>query len=152
MRRERTGNILQTTALVNEAYLRLVDQSQATAQKRIQFFALAAQIMRHILIDHARERLRGKRGRGAQHVRFDEALVFSPTKSPELVALDESLTRLATFDARKAQVVELRYFGGMSVEEVAEVLQVHPATVIRDWSLAKAWLKCELKRAGINAS
>jgi RNA polymerase sigma factor (TIGR02999 family) len=147
MRLERPGHTLQTTALINEAYLRFVNQAQVNAQHRPQFFALAAQIMRHILVDYARGARRGKRGNGMRNLTLDEALDISPQKSAELVALDEALSRLAQFDARKAKVVELRYFGGMEVEEIAEALQVHPNTVVRDWRLAKAWLKREVAEA-----
>jgi RNA polymerase sigma-70 factor (ECF subfamily) len=147
MRMESPGHTLQTTALINEAYLRLVDQDQANWQNRAQFFGLSARIMRHILVDHARASRRGKRGGGMQHLPLNEGLVFSPSKSASLIALDEALTRLESFDARKAQVVELRYFSGMSVEETAEVLHVSENTVIRDWSLAKVWLKRELIQA-----
>jgi RNA polymerase sigma factor (TIGR02999 family) len=144
MRMERQGHTLQTTALVNEAYLKLVGQAQVDWQNRAQFLGLAAGMMRHILVDHARELCRGKRGGGARVLPLDEGLDFSPEKSAALVALDDALQELARFDPRKAQVVELRYFGGMSVEETAEALAVHPNTVIRDWGLAKAWLKREL--------
>ena len=152
MRMESPGHTLQTTALINEAYLRLVDQDQVNWQNRAQFFGLSARIMRNILVDHARASRRGKRGGGMQHLPLNEGLVFSPSKSASLIALDEALTRLESFDPRKAQVVELRYFSGMSVEETAEALHVSDNTVIRDWSLAKVWLKRELiqadKRAG----
>jgi len=152
MRSERHGHTLQTTALVNEAYLRLMDQAQIDWQNRAHFLGVAARLMRHILVDHARGLARGKRGGGAQLLPLDEALVFSPARSAELVALDDALTELAKFDARKAQIVELRYFGGLNVEENAAVLAVHPNTVIRDWSLARAWLKGEIVRgAGANA-
>lgn len=116
MRRERPGHTLQTTALINEAYLRLVDQTQVRWTNRAHFFAIAARLMRHILVDHARGMQRGKRGGGQFHLPLDEGLVFSPAKSAQLVALDDALIRLAGFDSRKAQIVELRYFGGMSVE------------------------------------
>ena len=148
MRLERPGHTLQTTALVNEAYLKLVDQAKVDWQNRAQFLGLAAHMMRHILVDHARELCRGKRGGGARVLPIDEALVFSPAKSAALVALDDALNELAAFDPRKAQIVELRYFGGMSVEETASALGVHPNTVIRDWGLAKAWLKRELTPKG----
>jgi RNA polymerase sigma factor (TIGR02999 family) len=144
MRMERQGHILQTTALVNEAYLKLVDQAQVDWQNRAQFLGVAARLMRHILVDHARELCRGKRGGGGQVLPLDERLTLSPAKSAGLVALDDALTELAGFDARKAQVVELRYFGGMTAEETAEALGVHPKTVMRDWRLAKMWLKREL--------
>ncbi|MBV8729082.1 MAG: sigma-70 family RNA polymerase sigma factor, partial [Acidobacteriia bacterium] len=135
----------ETTALVNEAYLKLVDQSRATWKDRAHFFAAAAGIMRRILVDHARGLRRTKRGAGAAHLPFDE-MIFKPAKSAALVALDDALNDLASVDPRKARIVELRYFGGMSVEETAEALGVHPNTVIRDWGLAKAWLARELQR------
>jgi RNA polymerase sigma-70 factor, ECF subfamily len=144
MRHENPDHTLQTTALVNEAYLKLVDQSRASWQNRTQFFGVAAAIMRRILVDYARTGQRAKRGAGAGHLPLDE-FIFTPAKSDELVALDDALGDLARIDPRKARVVELRYFGGLSVEETAEVLGVHPNTVVRDWSLAKAWLARELK-------
>jgi RNA polymerase sigma factor (TIGR02999 family) len=144
MRKEREGHTLQTTALVNEAYLKLVDQSRANWENRAQFLGVAASLMRRILVDHARGLCRNKRGGAAGHLPIDEGLVFSPAKSAALVALDDALQDLARVDPRRAQVVELRYFGGLSVEEAAETLHVHPNTVIRDWSLARAWLKREL--------
>ena len=140
MRRERAGHTLQTTALVNEAYLRLVDQKQVRWQNRAHFFAVAAQVMRHILIDHARTRGRDKRGGEAQHVSLDEAEAMSSARAAELLALDEALNELAKIDERRSKVVELRYFGGLSIEETAEVLKVKPITVSRDWRWAKAWL------------
>ena len=146
MRREREGHTLQTTALVNEAYIRLIGDTRLEWRNRAQFFGLAAQLMRHILVDHARGLLRGKRGGGVKLLPLNEALVFSSEKSAELTALDDALTELAKFDSRKAQIVELRYFGGLSVEEAAEVLGVHPNTVIRDWGFAKRWLKREILR------
>jgi RNA polymerase sigma factor (TIGR02999 family) len=146
MRMESPGHTLQTTALVNEAYLRLVDRKQVNWQNRAQFFALAAHIMRHILVDYARGSRRQKRGgENVFQLPFNEELVFSPAKSSTLMALDEALDRLADVDARKARVVELRYFGGMSVEETAEVLEVSIRTVISDWRLAKVWRKIESK-------
>ena len=160
MRMERQGHTLQTTALVNEAYLKLVDQAQVEWQNRAQFLGVAARLMRHILVDHARELCRGKRGGGAHVLPLDEGLVFSPVKSAALVALDDALNEPAGFDARKAQIVEFRYFGGMSVrrqlfqmsvEETAEALGVHPNTVIRDFGLAKVWLKRELSPKGAHA-
>jgi RNA polymerase sigma factor (TIGR02999 family) len=147
MRLERLGHTLQTTALVNEAYIRLIDQAQISWQNRAQFIAVAARLMRQILVDHARRLRREKRGAGV----LDEELIFSPAKSAALVALDDALDDMAAFDARKVKVVELRYFGGMSVEETAEVLGVHPKTVNRDWALAKAWLKRELGAKSANA-
>jgi len=146
MRMESSGHTLQTTALVNEAYLRLVDQSQVDCQNRAHFFAIAARLMRHILVDHARGSRRGKRGGGAAHLPLDEGMVFAPAKSGALIALDDALTELAKFDPRKVQVVEMRYFGGMTVEETAEVLGVHPATIVRDWDMAKRWLKNEISQ------
>ena len=146
MRKERPGHTLQTTALVNEAYLKLIDQTKVKWQDRAHFFGIAARIMRQILIDHARGVRREKRGGQLNRISWDEAIVFSPAKSGMLVALDEALDRLPRTDARKARVVELRYFGGLTVEEMAEVLQVHPNTVLRDWTLAKAWLKRELEK------
>jgi RNA polymerase sigma-70 factor (ECF subfamily) len=151
MRREAPGHTLQTTALINEAYLRLVKQSHPAGQDRTHFFAVAARVMRHILADHARGLQRDKRGGGICVLPLDEDLVFSPAKSAELIALDEALDRLAHFDPRKAQVVELRYFGGMNVEETAAVLKVSANTVIRDWGLAKVWLKRELMARGADA-
>jgi RNA polymerase sigma-70 factor, ECF subfamily len=144
MRLERDGHTLQTTALLNETYLRLVNEREVRSEHRAQFLALAAQVMRHILVDHARGVCRGKRGNGIPELPLNEAFIFSRQKSNDLVALDEALSRLADTSARKAKVVELRYFGGMSVEEVAEALQVHSNTVVRDWKLAKAWLKREV--------
>lgn len=151
MRMERSGHTLQTTALVNEAYLKLVDQAQVDWQNRAQFLGVAARLMRHVLVDHARKLQRGKRGGGARKLRLDEGLAISSAKSAELVALDDALNELTRFDSRKARVVELRYFGGLSVDETAEALAVHPNTVINDWSLAKAWLKHELSPRGANA-
>ena len=148
MRMEPPGHTLQTTALIHEAYLHLVDQPPTPWQNRIHFFALASRLMRHILVDHARGLRRGKRGGGRFRLPLDEGLVFSRTKSAELIALDDALNQLSRFDSRKATIVDLRYFGGMSVEETAEALKVHPNTVIRDWSLAKLWLKRELSKAG----
>jgi RNA polymerase sigma factor (TIGR02999 family) len=145
MRTERPGHSLQTTALVNETYLKLIRDGQADWQNRAHFFGLAAQLMRHILVDHARGLCSQKRG-GGLRLPLDERLTFTPAKSTALVALDGALNELAKFDTRKAKVVELRYFGGMSVEEAAEVLNVHPNTVINDWKLARIWLKRELTR------
>jgi len=144
MSREDAGHTLQTTALVNEAYLRLVDQKQSHWRNRAQFVGVAAQLMRRILIDHARSRAYAKRGGGVRPVELDEAAVLSPTQAEAVLAVDEALQRLATFDARKARIVELRYFGGLTVEETAEVLKISPITVMRDWSFAKAWLHREL--------
>ncbi|HEV8369115.1 MAG TPA: sigma-70 family RNA polymerase sigma factor [Pyrinomonadaceae bacterium] len=145
-RRNRRGHTLQTTALVDEAYLRLVDQRNARFENRTHFFAIAAEVMRRILVDHARSHIRAKRGGGAQMVELDEAASIAPERSTDLVALDEALTDLAKFDARKARVVELRFFGGLDVNETAAALAVHPNTVIKDWSLAKAWLYSRIVR------
>ena len=153
MRKERQGHTLQTTALVNEAYMKLVDQSHANWKNRAHFVGVAATLMRRILVDHARGLQRNKRGGAAEHLLLDEGLVFSPAKSAALIALDDALEDLARMDPRKAQVVDLRYFGGLSVEEAAEALHVHPNTVIRDWDLARKWLKRELTRGhSTNAS
>ncbi len=151
MRKERQGHTLQTTALVNEVYLKLVDQTQVNWQDRAQFLGIAARLMRQILVDHARELHRGKRGGGAPLLPLDEGLVFSTERSAALVALDDALNDLAGFDPRKAQIVELRCFGGLTVAEAAEALGVHPNTVVHEWGLAKAWLKHELRPKGAHA-
>jgi len=142
---ERTGHTLQTTALINEVYVRLVDIGGVSWQDRGHFFALCARLMRRILTDLARARYTHKRGSGAQVLDLDEALVVGATPRRELVALSDALDRLAKLDPRKARVVELRFYGGLSVEESAGVLEVSPETVMRDWRLAKAWLWRELK-------
>src|SRR6202142_1300608 len=147
MRRERDDHTLQATALVHEAYLKLVEQRSVNWQSRAHFFGVAAQLMRRILIDHARGHSRQKRGGEDKKVSLDEAFVFSEQQADELLAVDDSLNRLAEIDPRQARVVELRFFGGLSVEEAAEVLGVSPKTVKRDWSVAKAWLHGELKAA-----
>ncbi len=144
MRRERVGHTLQTTALVNEAYLRLIDVKQVKWQDRAHFFAIAADLMRRILVDYARTRAYQKRGGDMRKVSFDEALCITPEPETDLVRLDDALKALADFDSRKAKVVELRFFGGLSVEDTAEVLKVSPDTVKRDWRLAKVWLLTEL--------
>ena len=144
MARERLNHTLQTTALINEAYLRLVDLSSVTWQDRAHFFAVSAKVMRQILTDHARSRHYHKRGGGAEHVALDASLVVSPEMPPDLAALDDALKALETVDPRKSQVVELRFFGGLSVEETAEVLEVSAETVKRDWRLAKVWLLREM--------
>jgi RNA polymerase sigma-70 factor (ECF subfamily) len=143
MSRERTGHTLQATALVNEAYLRLVDYKRMRWENRAHFFAVSAQLMRRILVDHARQR-NLKRGAGVEHVALDETAVVGGDQSGSLVALDDAMQALANIDLRKARVVELRYFGGLSVEETAEVLKVSPITVKRDWSTARAWLYREM--------
>ncbi len=144
MRGERAGHTLQTTALVNEAYLRLVDTQRVRWQNRAHFFAVSAQLMRRILVDFARSRRSLKRGEGAQKVTLDDALIMSPEQGQDVVALDEALKALAAVDSRKSQVVELRFFGGLTVEETAEVLKVSSDTVLRDWRMAKVWLLREL--------
>jgi len=144
MARERPGHTLQTTALVHEAYLRLVDQRQATWRNRAHFYGAAAQVMRRILVDHARARSAEKRGGDAPHLSLEEALTFSDDQSEELVRLDEALGRLAKLDDRQSRVVELRFFAGLSVEEAAEAMGISPKTVKRDWSVARAWLHREL--------
>lgn len=140
MRRERPGHTLQTTALVNEVYLRLVDHRGMRWQNRAHFYAVAAQAMRRILVDHARSRNFLKRGGNVKMIRLEEAATVAQKQAADLVALDDALSELATIDPRKSEIVEMRYFGGMSVEETAEVLGVSPVTVMRDWSTAKAWL------------
>jgi RNA polymerase sigma factor (TIGR02999 family) len=141
IRTERPGHTLQTSALVNEAFVRLVDQKDAHWQNRAHFFAIAAQMMRRILVDYARSRGYAKRGGNARQVTLNEELVMSDQRTSEVVALDEALGELANIDERKSKVVELRFFGGLSIEETADVLSVSPGTVMRDWTLAKAWLK-----------
>jgi len=142
---ERVGHSLQATALVNEAYLRLIDVSHVDWQNRAHFLAVSARLMRRILVDHARSRNYEKRGGGAQKVSFDEGLVVSLEPGQDLVALHDALTALAKVDPRKSQVVELRFFGGLSVEETADALHVSTDTVTRDWKLAKVWLLRELR-------
>jgi RNA polymerase sigma-70 factor (ECF subfamily) len=144
MRRENPGHTLQTTALVNEAYLKLVDQREVRWQNRAHFFALSSQLMRRILLDHARAQKRGKRGGDAVHVDLEDVAVITPEKSEDLIALDEALTRLAQFDPSKSKIVEMRFFGGLSVNEIAEVLGIAPVTVMLHWRLAKAWLRREI--------
>lgn len=143
MRGERSGHSLQATALVNEAYIRLTDYRRMRWQNRAHFFAVSAQLMRRILVDHAR-RHNLKRGMGIQHVSLEETAVVGE-RNQDLVVLDDALQALARFDSRKAQVVELRFFGGLSVEETAEVLKLSPITIMRDWSTARAWLYREMK-------
>ena len=146
MRDERAANTLQTTALVNEVYLRLVDVKNVDWQQRAQFFAITAQMMRRILVDAARARGSHKRGGGAVKVNVDEVPVMSPEPDASLVALDEALEAFAAVAPRQAKLVELRYFGGLSEEEIAEVLKISPRTVRRDWEFAKSWLMRELSR------
>lgn len=145
MRRERSNHTLQATALVHEAYLKLVEQRSVDWQSRAHFMGIAAQLMRRILIDHARGHLRDKRGGGERPVPLDENLVFAPEQSMDLIELDLALQQLAGIDPRQAKIVELRFFGGLTVEETAEALAISPKTVKRDWSVAKAWLHGELK-------
>lgn len=144
MAREHGANTMQTTALVNELYLRLINERGMKWQNRSHFFAVAAQLMRFILVDYARGHARQKRGGHAQQVTLDEALIVSESNAADLLALDEALTRLASFDKRKSRIAEMRFFAGLSVEETADVLSVSPETVMRDWRLARAWLRKEL--------
>ena len=147
LRRERSNHTLQPTALINEAYLKLIDQRDVKWQNRAHFFAIAAQAMRRILVDHARERKREKRGGAAENLPIDEALtIVSEEKAVDLVALDEALNKLVTFDERQAKVVELRYFSGLSIDETAAVLNVSNVTIRRDWNMAKAWLHQEITK------
>jgi RNA polymerase sigma factor (TIGR02999 family) len=145
MRRERGNHTLQTSALVNEAYVKLIDQRDVRWQNRSHFFALSAQIMRRILLSHARDRVAQKRGAGADHVELDDAVILTKEKSAELIALDDALEKLAKFDKTKSRIVELRYFGGLTLEETAEALGIAPVTVSVNWRLAKAWLAREIR-------
>jgi RNA polymerase sigma factor (TIGR02999 family) len=144
MKRESLGHTLQTSALVNEAFLKLVGQRDVHWQNRAHFFGIAAQMMRRILVDYARSRGYAKRGGDARQVSLDEAAIVSEERAADVVALDDALKGLAEFDLRKSRIVELRFFGGLSIEETAEVLTVSPGTVMRDWTLAKAWLRREM--------
>ena len=144
---QRPNHTLQTTALVNEAYLRLADQTNPSWQNRAHFFAVAARAMRQIVVDYARSYQSQKRGGGALKVELDEAALVSPEQSKEIVDLHEALETLAALDSRKAQVVELKYFGGLNYDEIAEVLKISPVTVRRDWEFARAWLHTELHSA-----
>jgi RNA polymerase sigma-70 factor (ECF subfamily) len=146
LRGERPNHTLQPTALVHEAYLRLIDQTRVHWQGRTHFFAIGAQIIRRILVDHARQRKRRKRGGGAARVTLDDAVALAPQRDEEILALDEALEKLAKLDPRQAQVVEMRFFGGLSVKEVAEQLKVSTRTVEGDWTMARAWLLRELSR------
>ena len=147
MSRERAGHTLQTSALVNEAYVRLIDWKNVRWQNRAHFFGVSAQLMRRILVDFARARRYQKRGGGEQVIALDDAGVLSDEKGVDMIALDEALVSLAELDARQSKVVELRFFGGLSIEEAAEVLKVSPGTVRRDWSIARAWLHRELSKS-----
>jgi RNA polymerase sigma-70 factor (ECF subfamily) len=151
MARQQRGHTLQTTALVNEVYLKLVAFKEVSWQDRAHFFAVCAQLMRRILTDWARQQHTLKHGRKAPHLSFDEAIVVSPGRAADLVALDDALKALFVSDSRKGQVVELRFYGGLSVEETADVLKVSPETVIRDWRLAKLWLLREMSRGTVDA-
>ena len=146
MSRERPGHTLQTSALVNEAFLRLADQRDVQWQNRAHFIGIAGQMMRRILVDYARNRGYAKRGGGAVQVSLDEELIVSDERTAAIVALDDALQKLACLDERKSRLVELRFFGGLSIEETAEVLGVSPGTVMRDWTLAKAWLRREMSK------
>lgn len=145
LKNERAGQTLQATALVHEAYLELIDITSVDWQHRAHFYAVSAQIMRHILLDRARRRVAAKRGGDAERVNLDELPDLGGSRAKELIALEDALNALAAIDARKARVVELRFFGGLSVEETAEVLAVSPETVMRDWKFARSWLQAELK-------
>ena len=147
LRRERRDHTLQATALVHEAFLKLVDQRDVRWQNRAHFFGIAAQMMRRILVDHARAHAASKRGSGARPLSLDEALVVAPASNVDLLALDEALTRLGALDPQQSRVVELRFFGGLTMDETAKVLDISPATVGREWTLAKAWLYAELGHA-----
>jgi len=145
LRKERTGHTLQTTALVHEAYLKLVDQKKMSWQNRVQFFAAAAQVMRHILVDYARNRRAFKRGGEYCRLSLDEAIISSEEKNPDLLTLHEALNNLTAIDAQQSRVVELRVFGGLTVEETAEALGISARTVKREWAMAKAWLHKQIK-------
>ncbi|MGH9529575.1 MAG: sigma-70 family RNA polymerase sigma factor [Terriglobales bacterium] len=147
MRNERSGDSLQATALVHEVFLRLVEVDNVSWQDRAHFFAVSANMMRRILVDRARAKHMAKRGKGAIHVNFDDAPeIASGSRSREMVAVDDALNELAEIDPRKAKVIELRFFGGLSVEETAEVLKISPQSVMRDWKMARAWLLAEVAR------
>jgi RNA polymerase sigma factor (TIGR02999 family) len=151
MRKERSGDSLQATALVHEVFLRLVEVDNVTWQDRAHFFAVSANMMRRILVDRARAKNMSKRGNGAIHVNFDEAPeIASDLRSREMIAIDDALNDLAEVDPRKAKVIELRFFGGLSVEETAEVLKISPQSVMRDWKMARAWLLAELAEPGFH--
>ena len=152
MGRERAGHTLQTTAIVNEAYLHLIDQRNVQWQNRAHFFGIAAHLMRRVLADHARSRRSAKRGGGARQVSLEEAMIVSEERVADMEALDDALNSLAEIDERKSQIVEMRFFGGLSIKETAEVLGVSPGTVMRDWTLAKAWLRREIGKEGQDES
>ena len=146
LRSERQGHTLQTTALVNEVYLKLVNEREMQWQNRAHFFAVAARLIRNILVDYARTKNYAKRGGGAVHVTLDEAVMMADERATDVLTLDEALQALAAVDERKCKVAELRFFAGLSVEETAEVLKISPETVTRDWRMAKAWLRKELSK------
>ena len=152
IKKERPGHTLQTSALLNEAFLRLVDQRDVHWQSRAHFFSIAAQMMRRILVDYARSRRYAKRGGDARQVTFDEELVVSRQLSADVIELHDALNEMAAIDERKSKVVELKFFGGLSIEETAEVLGVSPGTVMRDWTLAKAWLRLAMESHRIDAT
>lgn len=147
MKQERAGHILQTSALINEAYLRLVDRPRIHWENRAQFFGIAARVMRRILVDDARKRKSDKRGSDAIHVTLNEATIVAHEQAANVMALDDALKSLEEIDPRQSQIVELRFFGGLSIDETAEVLKVSPGTVMRDWTFARAWLKNEMSGA-----
>jgi len=146
MRREDPGHTLQTSALINEAYIRLIDQQDVQWQNRAHFFAVAAQVMRHILVDHARRHAYAKRGGGARKFSLDEVVVSTEQRAAELIALDDALNKLAALDLRKSKIIELRFFGGLNLEETAEAMKISSPTVQREWRSAKAWLRREMGR------
>jgi RNA polymerase sigma factor (TIGR02999 family) len=146
LRREMTGHALQPTALVHEAYLRIVDQRRVQWRNRAQFYGIAAQIMRRILVDHARSGQAGKRGRGWEFVPLVDHEPAPVAASVDLIALDQALQRLHAFDAQQSRIVELRYFGGLTIDETADVMRISPATVVREWTIARAWLRAELTK------
>jgi RNA polymerase sigma-70 factor, ECF subfamily len=151
MSRERPGHTLQTTALMDDAYLQLAGKGHVQWENRAHFFAVAAQLMRRIMVDHARQRHTLKRGGGAIRVTLDECAAVTQTRAAELLALDEALEKLAAADQRKAKVVEMRYFGGLTMEEIADVLKIHINTVTRDWTAARAWLFAALSGEDMDA-
>jgi RNA polymerase sigma factor (TIGR02999 family) len=152
MNREREGHTLQATALINEAYLRLVDVTHPQWNGSAHFFAVAAQVMRRVMVDHARQRRRLKRGAGAVKVTLDETALVADSRADELLALDEALNGLAAVDSRLCQIVEMRYFGGLNNGEIAGVLKIHPSTVKRDWNVARAWLLTALSGEDMDAA
>ncbi|MGH9752174.1 MAG: sigma-70 family RNA polymerase sigma factor [Blastocatellia bacterium] len=150
LRQENPGHTLQPTALVHEAWLRLIDQTRVNWRNRAQFFGVAAQLMRRILVDHAKTKHREKRGGDAVKLSLDDVINLSRERAADILALDDALDELTRIDGRKSRVVELRYFGGFSVEETAQILEVSPETVMRDWKMAKAWLYQQIRREGAN--